>query len=180
MPDLINYVAVCGEYAVFGIAEDPAAPLAAMQVGNPYPIELIAGWVLSPADRAVVLDKVRASLRRHRIHVRQGDWFKVPQQEAVDALAQHALAYQGKAWRVRKRPLPSDAQDNAHFRPVMTPRGRFPSAGAAAHAFGYSRQAAWERAARRAGGWRFLDDTSPESPPARRGRPPKEKSPALE
>jgi hypothetical protein len=41
-------------------------------------------------------------------------------------------------------------------RRIMTPQGSFPSITAAAKHFGISKQAAWQRASRASGGWKFL------------------------
>jgi hypothetical protein len=173
MADLITFVAVSGGFALFGMAEDPAARVAQLQAGSPLPIELAGGWIVPPQDRVTVMDRVTRQLSDRPRH---GDWIKVPREKAVALLDFEARWHDGQPWQIRKRPRPTEAPDNAHHRAVVTPRGRFPSAAGAAEAHGISRQAAWERATRRAGGWRFEDDDSPPPPPARRGRPPKEKS----
>jgi hypothetical protein len=49
-------------------------------------------------------------------------------------------------------------------RPVITPRGTFPSATEAALAFGITKQAVSLKALRRTHGWRYVDDRRPEPP----------------
>jgi hypothetical protein len=50
------------------------------------------------------------------------------------------------------------AGNHAQARAVVTPDGRYPSAGAAARALGLSRQVAWKRALHGTDGWRFEGD----------------------
>jgi hypothetical protein len=170
MVDFINYVAVSGGFATFGIAADPAAEVSGMQSGTPFPIELVAGWSVPPTDRAPLDAEVKRALHRVLHH---DEWFEVPRDQAIEVMAQYAKERNGYPWRVRQTPRRMEDLGNEHHRPVITPLGRFPTAAAAAVAFGYSRQAAWDRAARRTRGWRFEDDTSPPPPKVRRGRPPK-------
>jgi hypothetical protein len=169
MPDYINYVAVSGDYVRFGMAEDPAADVATMRDASPVPIDIAAGWLVPPGERAWLQDKLDRVFRRapHR-----NGWVRVPVDQAVHALASHAEHLGGTRWKVRKRPLPLAPSERA--RPVLTPRGRYQSAQAAADAYGMSRQAVWERATRRSPGWRFEDDDSPEPVRGRPGRPRKE------
>lgn len=170
MPDLINYVATSGGHAYFGMAEDPAAEIAEMQAASPHQIDLEAGWVLAPPTRMLLLDSLRRALRgKHR----RGQWFRVSSKWATSTLAFHAETLGGTPWKVRKRPRPSEAAENQRVRAVVTPHDRYPSIAAAAQAHGITRQSAWERATRRALGWRFEDDIRPQPELARRGRPPK-------
>jgi hypothetical protein len=175
MSEIINFVAVSGGFATFGLHADPATVVAAMQRSSPHPIELAAGWVMPTHNRVVLHDRVVKAFHRVRVRSNRGDWFEVPRDQAIDTMAGFAEELGGYPWRVRKRPLPAEPSDNLHYRAVVTPRGTFPTAAAAAAAYGISRQLAWDRAARRSPGWRFEDDTSP-APAARpRGRPAKEK-----
>ena len=170
MTDIITYVASSGDYAFFGAAEDPVAQVAAMQDGSPYPIKILAGWIVPPRERGEVMASVKNALQKEP---RRGEWFKIPGSRARKLLALHA----GRAstpWEVRKR---TNGKDHPQARAVVAPHGRFPSAGAAGAAIGISRQAAWELASRRSRGWRFEDDTSEPPPPAKMGRPRKDSPP---
>lgn len=171
MPDYINYVAVSGDYVRFGMAEDPATDVATMRAASPVPIDIAAGWVVPPTERAWLQDKLYRVFRR--APYRNG-WVRVPVEQAIGALAMHAEHLGGTRWKVRKRPLPAPVMVSDRARAVLTPRGRFPSAQAAGEAHGMSRQAAWERAQRRSPGWRFEDDDTPDPVRGRPGRPRKE------
>jgi hypothetical protein len=170
MADYIHYVAVSGDYAFFGLSEDPVADVATMQRGSPVPIDLVAAWVVPPAERAGLKDRLDRKFRRapHR-----GYWVKVPEDEAVGTLQMFAAYLGGKRKKLRMRRSPEEAPQPMRARAVVTPRGRYPTAKAAAEAHGISRQAAWERANRQSPGWRFEDEDRPPPVRARPGRPSK-------
>jgi hypothetical protein len=173
MPNYIHYVAVSGDWAFFGLSRNPAADVATMQKSSPAPIELVAGWIVPPAENAWLKDKLDRAFRRAQ---HRGYWIRTTRDKAAGTLAMHAAYLGGKRWKVRKRPHLSETTPWERDRPVLTPRGRYQTAKAAGDAYGISRQAAWERANRQSPGWRFENETRPPPVRARVGRPAKELS----
>jgi hypothetical protein len=154
MTQPVNFVAASHGHVRFGIAEDPAAQVADWQRGNPHPIELLAGWIVPPHERARMLANAQRAVRKTR--VQRTPWFGVDPDEAVRILGHLAGLLGGQPWKLRRHPR--KAHDHASARPVSTPHGVFPSANAAARALGITRQAVSGNALRRAFGWRYLDD----------------------
>ena len=169
MSDLVNFVASNGGHVYFGMAEDPAAEIARMQAGTPQRIELHAGWILPPKARADLLDALKHELRKTR---RRGEWYEATPDVAKAILRRNAIPLGGKRWEVRKTPLPEEPKKTPGVaRAVLTPGGRYKTAKAAGVAYGISRQAAWERASKRAAGWSFEDDDGSGPPSQAMGRP---------
>jgi hypothetical protein len=168
MADFINYVASSGGHAYFGMAEDPLTEIAKMQAGSPLPIELVAGWVLSPKVRADLLDQLQHSLRKRK---RRGDWIQIDQEMARQTLRRHARRLGGAPWNPPEHPVQAKVTVSEKARAVITPNGPYPSVSAAAEAYGITRQSAWDRANRKSPGWRFADDDRPPPKRASPGRP---------
>jgi hypothetical protein len=147
--DHILFLAASGDQVHFGLHEDPAA-WAARREGE-TPITIVAGWVLPPEERRLVLSTI---LRDLRDEPRDGIWFQIPRARAEALLAEKAGRAGGAfAYWVPGPAAPRTSRD----RPVITEQGRFDSAAEAAEAFGISRQAAWKRASVGINGWKFED-----------------------
>lgn len=157
--EALNYIAACRDYVLFGLSDNPRGQIELWQPGNPYPIELLGGWLVDPRDRATLLDGVL-----HYFHAQRVDdsaWCRVSRAQAERRLANLAVEANGEFWTAHKidwhhRRLPAPGSGGHLARRVMTPLGEFRSANAAAKAHGITRQAVSENALRHAPGWHYI------------------------
>jgi hypothetical protein len=169
MTQPIHFLAACQGYVIFGVAENPATRIREWQQGNPFPIKLLASWLVPPTARVRLLTDVE---RAFPGRLPRSDWFRMDAELAEQTVNAMVTRAGGKVWRSRRKPVAA-LPELRRLRPVVTPNGRFTSANAAAIGLGISRQAVTQNLLRRAEGWRYADDHSPQPPAPRRGRPPK-------
>lgn len=157
--EALNYIAACRDYVLFGLSDNPCGQIEHWQPGNPYPIELLGGWLVDPRNRAGVLDGVLDYFHAQRVG--GSGWCRTTRAQAERRLASLAQAVGGEFWTAHKidwhhRRISPPGSGSHLARPVETPLGRFRSANAAAKAHGITRQAVSENALRHAPGWHYI------------------------
>ncbi len=85
-PDTVCvYVVECGPFAKIGISQNVKNRLQVMRGACPYPINLVATFVVLPEEACGV---ERATMEALRAHHHQGEWFRCMAGLVVEAVAQ--------------------------------------------------------------------------------------------
>ena len=86
------YVVQCNEFIKVGIASNVSLRLSELQVGNPYPIQLIGHWAALDAIKEE--EMIHSHLGPYRV---RGEWFKLPK-SLMDNICMKMPGYELAQW----------------------------------------------------------------------------------
>ena len=98
----VVYVLQCGEYVKVGVTGNLRARVAAIQIGNPYPLKVVFAKKVPYVERLNVERAAHARLRKYH---HRDEWFKTTPEEAIRALVMTHAKRPVIAYTTREIPM---------------------------------------------------------------------------